>query len=46
VTQPPLTRADRLVFQRLAQIEVCRPEVEIAASFTEEADEDPLGDAG
>jgi YihY family inner membrane protein len=43
VTQPPLTRADRRVFVRLAQMEVRRPEVEVAASFTEEADEDPLG---
>ena len=34
VTQPPLTRAGRLVFQRLAQMEVRRPEAEIAASFT------------
>jgi hypothetical protein len=34
VTQPPLTRADRPVFQRLAQMEVCRLEAEIAASFT------------
>jgi YihY family inner membrane protein len=42
VTQPPLTRADRLVFKRLAQMEVRRPEVKVAASFTDEADEDPL----
>jgi YihY family inner membrane protein len=41
VTQPPLTRADRRVFTRLAQMEVRRPEEEIAASFTDEADEDP-----
>jgi YihY family inner membrane protein len=44
VTQPPLTRADRLVFVRLAQMEVRRPEEKVAASFTEEADEDPLMD--
>jgi hypothetical protein len=43
VTQPPLTKADRLVFQRLAQMEVRRPEVKVAALFTEEADEDPSG---
>jgi hypothetical protein len=43
VTQPPLTRADRLVLVRLAQMEVRRPEEEVAASFTDEADEDPLG---
>jgi YihY family inner membrane protein len=42
VTQPPLTRADRLVFQRLAQMEVRRPEEVVTASFTERADEDPL----
>lgn len=42
VTQPPLTQADRRVFVRLAQMEVRRPEVEVATSFTDEADEDPL----
>jgi YihY family inner membrane protein len=41
LTQPPLTRADRRVFVRLAQMEVRRPEEIIAASFTDEADEDP-----
>jgi hypothetical protein len=46
MTWPPLTRADHLVFQRLAQMKVRRPGVEIAASFTEETAEDPLGDAG
>ncbi len=46
VTQPPLTSADRRVFRRLAQMEVRRPEVEVTASFTEAADEDPLGGAG
>jgi YihY family inner membrane protein len=44
ITQPPLTTADRLVFQRLAQMEVRRPEEEVTASFTEAADEDPLQD--
>jgi hypothetical protein len=44
VTKPPLTRADRRVFTRLAQMEVRRPEEKIAASFTDEADEDPLMD--
>jgi YihY family inner membrane protein len=43
VTQPPLTRADRLVLVRLAQMELRRPEQVIVASFTDEADEDPLG---
>jgi YihY family inner membrane protein len=42
--QPPLTRADRRVFVRLAQMEVRRPEERVAASFTDEADEDPLVD--
>ena len=42
VTQPPLTRADRLVLQRLAEMEVRRPEEGVTASFTEAADEDPL----
>src|SRR5215470_11730849 len=42
VTQPPLTKADRLVFQRLVDMEVRRPEVEAATMFTEEADFDPL----
>lgn len=42
ITQPPLTTADRQVFRRLARMEVRRPEVEVATSFTEEADEDPL----
>jgi uncharacterized BrkB/YihY/UPF0761 family membrane protein len=40
--QPPLTQADRLVLQRLARMQVRRPEQEISASFTEAADEDPL----
>lgn len=42
LTQPPLTRADRLVFQRLAAMEVRRPEVRIVTDFTKQADEDPL----
>jgi YihY family inner membrane protein len=42
VTQPPLTRGDRLVFVRLAHMEVRRPEEKIVASFTDKADEDPL----
>jgi len=46
ITQPPLTRADRLVFRRLARMEVRRPEVVVATSFTEEADEDPLDRPG
>jgi uncharacterized BrkB/YihY/UPF0761 family membrane protein len=42
VTPPPLTRADRLMLVRLAQMEVRRPEERVTASFTEAADEDPL----
>lgn len=42
LTQPPLTKADRLVFQRLARMEVRRPEVRVATAFTAEADHDPL----
>jgi len=41
-----LTRADRLVFRRLAQMEVRRPEEQVSASFTDAADEDPLAGAG
>ena len=43
LTQPPLTKADRLVFTRLAQMEVRRPEVEVVAVFTAAADQDPIG---
>jgi YihY family inner membrane protein len=42
VTQPPLIRGDRLVFQRLAVMSVRRPEERVVASFTEAADHDPL----
>jgi len=42
ITQPPLTKADRLVFRRLARMEVRRPEMTVATSFTEKADDDPL----
>jgi YihY family inner membrane protein len=42
VTQPPLTRADRLTLARLAQMETRRPEEVVTASFTDEADRDPL----
>jgi len=45
LTQPPLTGADRQVFQRLAQMEVRRPEQEISTSFSEAADDDPLDGA-
>jgi YihY family inner membrane protein len=42
VTQPPLTRADRLTLTRLARMETRRPEEVVTASFTGEADRDPL----
>ena len=42
MTQPPLTDADRAVFERLAQMEVRRPEFEVEVEFTPEADFDPL----
>jgi YihY family inner membrane protein len=42
VTQPPLTRADRLTLTRLARMEIRRPEQVVTASFTGEADRDPL----
>lgn len=34
VTQPPLTKADRLVLRRLARMEVRRPEEKVEATFT------------
>ena len=42
ITQPPLIDADRLVFERLARMEVRRPEVEVQIQFTPEADFEPL----
>jgi YihY family inner membrane protein len=42
ITQPPLTAADRAVFERLARMEVRRDEVEVQVDFTPEADFDPL----
>jgi len=42
VTQPPLTAADRAVFERLAKMEVRRGEVAVQIQFTPEADFDPL----
>jgi YihY family inner membrane protein len=42
MTQPPLTVADRAVFERLARMEVRRDEVEVQIEFTPEADVDPL----
>jgi YihY family inner membrane protein len=42
LTQPPLTRADRLTLARLARMETRRPEEVVSTSFTGAADEDPL----
>ncbi len=43
VTQPPLTAADRAVFERLAKMEVRRGEVAVQIQFMPDADFDPLG---
>jgi len=42
MTQPPLTAADREVFERLGQMEIRRPEVRLEVGFLPEADYDPL----
>jgi len=42
ITQPPLTSADRLVFERLARMELRRPEVRLEVGFLPEADHDPM----
>jgi YihY family inner membrane protein len=42
MTQPPLTAADRDVFERLAKMEVRRGEFEVQVEFLPEADTDPL----
>jgi len=42
LTQPPLTKADRATFQRLAMMEERRPEVEVSIAFTPEADRQPM----
>jgi YihY family inner membrane protein len=42
IVQPPLTAADKAVFERLAQMAVRRPETELSMAFTSEADRDPL----
>jgi YihY family inner membrane protein len=42
IVQPPLTPADREVFERLARMAVRRPEAELSIAFTPEADRDPL----
>jgi len=42
MTQPPLVDGDRLVFERLARMEVRRPEVNVEIQFTPQADFDPM----
>ena len=42
IVQPPLTGADRAVFERLAQMQIRRPETELEVVFSSEADRDPL----
>jgi YihY family inner membrane protein len=42
IVQPPLTEADKAVFERLAHMSVRRPETELSIEFTAEADRDPL----
>ena len=42
MTQPPLTPADREVFERLARMEIRRPEVDLKIVFLPTADNDPL----
>jgi len=42
IVQPPLTDADKEVFERLAHMSVRRPEAELSVAFTPEADRDPL----
>jgi hypothetical protein len=38
---PPLTDADKEVFERLAQMAIRSPEAELSVAFTSEADRDP-----
>jgi YihY family inner membrane protein len=45
IVQPPLTAADRRVFERLARMAVRRPEAELSIAFSPEADRDPLAPA-
>jgi YihY family inner membrane protein len=42
MTQPPLTTADRAVFERLAQMEIRRPEVALEVQFLRQASYDPM----
>lgn len=42
IAQPPLIDGDRRTFERLAAMEVRRPEMEVTVAFTATADHDPL----
>ena len=42
MVQPPLTEGDKKTFDRLARMEVRRPEFGVKVVFHEEADHDPL----
>ena len=44
MTQPPLTEGDRRTFERLAEMEVRRPEYGISMELNDRADDDPLQD--
>ncbi len=44
MTQPPLIDGDRRMFDRLAQMEVRRPEYRVRMELNPSADEDPLDD--
>jgi uncharacterized BrkB/YihY/UPF0761 family membrane protein len=44
LTQPPLTAADRVTFERLARMQERRHEVVVSISFTPEADRQPLNE--
>jgi YihY family inner membrane protein len=42
ITQPPLTAADKVTFERLAKMEIRRPEVSVEVHFSAQADLDRL----
>ncbi len=42
MTQPPLIEGDRRTFERLARMEVRRPEYGVSVELNAKADEDPL----
>jgi hypothetical protein len=42
MSTPPFTTADKVVFERLAQMEIRRTEVHLEVRFSPEADAEPL----